>query len=193
MVSFWVFDWPGNNGKRKKLGREIIEKGRNCTWALDIHLHNQSALGSRWWFACFFGSACLTLTKALIGADCQNRFWLVHQYRFCFEACALTWPFDRGTRCRQSATNSAYAWIRTAIDFTSDVWQFFIKDVFSQSAQNSCEKCKNTLCASITMRREIIATRRAGVTTSVVKEIAPKREQRSRGWKCELRCKFLKN
>jgi hypothetical protein len=27
------------------------------------------------------------------------------------------------------------------------------------------------------MRREIIATRRAGVTTSVVKEIAPKREQ----------------
>ena len=51
----------------------------------------------------------------------------------------------------------------------------------------------NSLCANITMRREIIATRRAGVTTSVVKEIAPKREQRSRGWKCELRCKFLKN
>ena len=32
----------------------------------------------------------------------------------------------------------------------------------------------DTLCASLTMRREIIATRRAGVTTSVVKEIAPK-------------------
>ena len=32
----------------------------------------------------------------------------------------------------------------------------------------------NTLCASLTMRREIIATRRAGVTTSVVTEIASK-------------------
>ena len=32
----------------------------------------------------------------------------------------------------------------------------------------------NTLCASLTMRREIVATRRAGVTTSVVKEIAPR-------------------
>ena len=32
----------------------------------------------------------------------------------------------------------------------------------------------NTLCASLTMRREIVATRRAGVTTSVVTEIAPR-------------------
>ena len=32
----------------------------------------------------------------------------------------------------------------------------------------------NTLCASLTMRREIIATRRAGVTTAVVTETPPK-------------------
>ena len=32
----------------------------------------------------------------------------------------------------------------------------------------------NTLCASLTMRREIVATRRAGVTTSVVTEIVPR-------------------
>ena len=37
---------------------------------------------------------------------------------------------------------------------------------------------KNTLCASLTMRREIVATRRAGVATSVLKEVAPKGEQR---------------
>jgi hypothetical protein len=36
-----------------------------------------------------------------------------------------------------------------------------------------------SLFAKITMRRDIIATRRAGVPTSVVKEIAPKCEQRS--------------
>ena len=191
MVSFWVFDWPGNNCKRKKLGNNW--KRKKLHLSLGYTSAQSISAGKSMVICLLFWSACLTLAKALIGADCQNRFWLVHQYRFCFEACALTWPFDRGTRCRQSATNSAYAWIRTAIDFTSDVWQFFIKDVFSQSAQNSCEKCKNTLCASITMRREIIATRRAGVTTSVVKEIAPKCEQRSRGWKCDLICKFLKN
>ena len=38
----------------------------------------------------------------------------------------------------------------------------------------------STLCASITMRREIVATRRAGVTTSVLKEIAPRGDQHMR-------------
>ncbi len=38
----------------------------------------------------------------------------------------------------------------------------------------------NTLCASLTMRREIVATRRAGVTTSVLKEVAPRGDQRMR-------------
>ena len=37
---------------------------------------------------------------------------------------------------------------------------------------------QNKLCASLTMRREIVATRRAGVATSVLKEVAPKGEQR---------------
>jgi len=32
----------------------------------------------------------------------------------------------------------------------------------------------NTLCASLMMRKEIVATRRAGVTTSVITQIAPK-------------------
>ena len=50
----------------------------------------------------------------------------------------------------------------------------------------------NSLCANITMRREIIATRRAGVTTSVVKEIASKREQRSRGWSVNSYVNFWK-
>ena len=32
----------------------------------------------------------------------------------------------------------------------------------------------NTLCANLMMRKEIVATRRAGVTTSVITQIAPK-------------------
>ncbi len=36
----------------------------------------------------------------------------------------------------------------------------------------------NTLCASVTMRREIVVTRRAGATSSAVEEIAPKRVYR---------------
>ena len=34
-----------------------------------------------------------------------------------------------------------------------------------------------TLCASLTMRREIVAMRRAGLTTSVIKRIPPKGKQ----------------
>ncbi len=34
-----------------------------------------------------------------------------------------------------------------------------------------------TLCASLTMRREIVATRRAGLTTAVIKRIPPKGKQ----------------
>ncbi len=62
-------------------------------------------------------------------------------------------------------------------------------------------KNENTLCASLTMRRELVATRRAGVSTSVVTEIAPRgvhhmvahaRYQWDMTWKvCSARRKLL--
>ena len=47
-------------------------------------------------------------------------------------------------------------------------------NLFGYDQHRTHARNANTLCASLTMRREIIATRRAGVTTSVVTEIAPK-------------------
>ena len=47
-------------------------------------------------------------------------------------------------------------------------------NLFSYDQHRYHARNVGTLCASLTMRREIVATRRAGVTTSVIKRIPPK-------------------
>ena len=47
-------------------------------------------------------------------------------------------------------------------------------NLFSYDQHRYHSRNVGTLCASLTMRREIVATRRAGVTTSVIKRIPPK-------------------
>ena len=50
-------------------------------------------------------------------------------------------------------------------------------NLFSYDQHRYHARNVGTLCASLTMRREIVATRRAGVTTSVIKRIPHKGKQ----------------
>ena len=57
-------------------------------------------------------------------------------------------------------------------------------DLFAYNQHQTHTRNVGTLCASLTMRREIVATRHTGVTTSVVRDIPiPKGEQHFHAWK----------
>ena len=61
-------------------------------------------------------------------------------------------------------------------------------NLFSYDQHRTHAKNINTLCANLTMRREIVATRRAGVTTSVITKIPHRGEHRliCREWKLDV-------
>jgi hypothetical protein len=67
----------------------------------------------------------------------------------------------------------AYEWIKPRCPQSfSNIMAQPSYDVHRYHARNV-----GTLCASLTMRREIVATRRAGLTTAVIKRIPPKGKQ----------------
>ena len=61
-------------------------------------------------------------------------------------------------------------------------------NLFSYDQHRTHATTVNTLCANLTMRREIVATRRAGVTTSVITKIPPRGEHRlvCHEWKLDV-------
>ena len=81
--------------------------------------------------------------------------------------CVSLFEYGHGTHCKTCAASTNYR-IRM---HESKMHSY---DVHRYHARNVGTLCQ---CASLTMRREIVATRRAGLTASVIKRIPPKGKQ----------------
>ena len=103
----------------------------------------------------------------------QNR---VHRYNTSFAIAILCglWVSSLSTPMQLSSDNPPPPRRIIAYVCTNPKCKPSFTNLYAYDQHRTHARNANTLCANVTMRREIIATKRAGVTTSVVTEIAPK-------------------